>query len=113
LSKIRRCHFIVLFYRFHENVFDIQLFVNSYNLNVIVCESYLADNFSKYFTVKSSFTVKQIVFFSRVSLTLSAGLASLLDFDHPDPELDDPSTVTMSLDDVLQFAQPIVSDLLY
>ena len=43
----------------------------------------------------------------------SAGLASLLDFDHPDPELDDPSTVTMSLDDVLQFAQPIVSDLLY
>jgi len=43
----------------------------------------------------------------------SAGLASLLDFDHPDPELDDASTVTMSLDDVLQFAQPIVSDLLY
>ena len=43
----------------------------------------------------------------------AAGLASLLDFDHPDPELDDPSTVTMSLDDVLQFAQPIVSDLLY
>jgi hypothetical protein len=37
----------------------------------------------------------------------------LLDFDHPDPELDDSSTVTMSLDDVLQFAQPIVSDLLY
>ena len=45
--------------------------------------------------------------------TASAGLASLLDFDHPDPELEDPSTVTMSLDDVLQFAQPIVSDLLY
>ena len=43
------------------------------------------------------------------------GLASLLDFDQiPDPELDDDSsTVTMSLDDVLQFAQPIVSDLLY
>ena len=45
--------------------------------------------------------------------TASAGLASLLDFDHPDPELDESSTVTMSLDDVLQFAQPIVSDLLY
>ena len=50
---------------------------------------------------------------SKTETQSNAGLASLLDFDHPDPELDDASTVTMSLDDVLQFAQPIVSDLLY